>query len=143
MVVTADLAPGGIPAMPSGKLALVYRLEEARDDIAARGRERGFVSSEDLLDGLPDEDLTPDQIDEFLSHVEEYLRGEGIDVIEIPAGEPAEDGSTGAPSTQDRGLPAPTTDPVRMYLKEIARVPLLAPAEEVDLAMRVEAGTLA
>ena len=143
MVVTGNLAPAEIPAIPSGTLALADRLEEARDDIAARGRERGFVSSEDLLHGLPDEDLTPDQIDEFLSHVEEYLRGEGIDVIEIPAGEPAEDGSTGAPSTQDRGPPAPTTDPVRMYLKAIARVPLLAPAEEVDLAMRVEAGTLA
>jgi RNA polymerase primary sigma factor len=39
--------------------------------------------------------------------------------------------------------PAPTYDPVRMYLREIGKVPLLTAAQEVDLAMRIEAGDLA
>jgi RNA polymerase primary sigma factor len=135
MTTAGKLAPAEPPAISVLKPALADRLVEARDDIAAQGRERGFVSSEDLLDRLLDEDLSPEQIDEFLSLVEEYLRDEGIDVIEIPV-EETERGAIDA----DRGLPVPTTDPVRLYLKEIARVPLLAAAEEVDLAMRIEAG---
>ena len=39
-------------------------------------------------------------------------------------------------------LKAPTNDPVRMYLKEIGKVPLLNAAQEVDLARRIEAGEL-
>src|SRR5439155_22227608 len=40
-------------------------------------------------------------------------------------------------------LKAPTNDPVRMYLKEIGKVPLLTAAQEVDLAMRIESGEFA
>jgi RNA polymerase primary sigma factor len=40
-------------------------------------------------------------------------------------------------------LKAPTNDPVRMYLKEIGKVPLLTAAQEVDLARRIEAGEFA
>src|SRR5438067_34238 len=40
-------------------------------------------------------------------------------------------------------LKAPTNDPVRMYLKEIGKVPLLTAAQEVDLAMRIEGGEFA
>ena len=43
----------------------------------------------------------------------------------------------------DTALKAPTNDPVRMYLKEIGRVALLTAQEEVDLAMRIEAGLMA
>ena len=53
--------------------------------IAARGRERGFVTSEDLLEGLPVEDLTPEQVEDFLTQIEDHLRQEGIDVIEVPS----------------------------------------------------------
>jgi RNA polymerase primary sigma factor len=113
-------------------------LEEAKETITARGRERGFVTSEDLLEAVPVDDFTPEQIEEFLSQVEEHLRGEGIEVIEVPS-----DDLTDA--VVPRGvdvdlLKAPTNDPVRMYLKEIGKVPLLTAAQEVDLARRIEAG---
>src|SRR6266516_637097 len=68
--------------------------DEAKEALAARGRERGFVSSEDLLEGLPVEDLTPEQVEEFLTQVEEYLRQEGIDVIEVP-GDDVDEGDLG------------------------------------------------
>jgi hypothetical protein len=51
--------------------------------IAAQGRERGFVSSTDLLEGLSAEDLSPEQVEAFLMDVQEYLRQEGIEVLEI------------------------------------------------------------
>jgi hypothetical protein len=60
-------------------------IDEAKEVIVARGRERGgFVTSEDLLEGLPVEDLTPEQVEDFLTQVEEHLRQEGIEVIEVP-----------------------------------------------------------
>jgi RNA polymerase primary sigma factor len=115
-------------------------LEEAKESITARGRERGFVTSEDLLEAVPVDDFTPEQIEEFLTQVEEHLRGEGIEVIEVP-------GDETDPVAQRQIdvdlLKAPTNDPVRMYLKEIGKVPLLTAAQEVDLARRIEAGEFA
>jgi len=112
-------------------------LEEAKEQITARGRERGFVTSDDLLDAVPVDEFTPEQVEEFLTQVEEHLRGEGIEVIEVP-GEEA-DPTTNVRIEVDL-LKAPTNDPVRMYLKEIGKVPLLTAAQEVDLARRIEAG---
>jgi RNA polymerase primary sigma factor len=115
-------------------------LEEAKEQITARGRERGFVTSEDLLDAVPVDDFTPEQVEEFLTQVEEHLRGEGIEVIEVPG----DDGDATAVRQLDVDLlKAPTNDPVRMYLKEIGKVPLLTAAQEVDLARRIEAGEFA
>ena len=118
------------------------RLEEAVEAIAARGRERGFVSSRDLVQGLPVEDLTPQQIETFLGDVEEYLRRKGIEVLETrwEASEGEEEEPRGIRRGRD-DLPA--NDAVELYLKEIDRVPLLTAAQEVDLAMRMEAGDLA
>jgi RNA polymerase primary sigma factor len=116
-------------------------LEEAKEAITARGRERGFVTSEDLLESVPVDDFTPEQLEEFLTQVQEHLQGEGIEVIEVP-GDELGDGAAAARIDVDL-LKAPTNDPVRMYLKEIGKVPLLTAAQEVDLARRIEAGELA
>ncbi len=115
-------------------------LEEAKEAITARGRERGFVTSEDLLESVPVEDFTAEQVEEFLTAVEEHLRTEGIEVIEVPGEDLSEPGT--ARIDVDL-LKAPTNDPVRMYLKEIGKVPLLNAAQEVDLARRIEAGEFA
>src|SRR5437870_10968979 len=116
-------------------------LDDAREAITNRGRERGFVTSDDLLEMLPDDDLSPEQIEEFLSRLEDHLREEGIEVIEVP-GEEAGDGA-GARLPSAKELKTPSYDPVRMYLKDIGRVSLLTAAQEVDLAMRIEAGEIA
>jgi RNA polymerase primary sigma factor len=105
--------------------------------ISARGHERGFVTSQELLQGFAAEDLSREQVEGFLMDVQEYLRKEGIEVLEIP-GEKSE-GERGPRDRDD----VPANDPVRIYLKDIGRVPLLTPAQEVDLAMRVEAGGFA
>jgi RNA polymerase primary sigma factor len=113
-------------------------LEEAKELIVARARERGFVTSEDLVDGLPVDDISPEQVEDFLTQIEEHLREQGIEVIEVP-GEEDGDAATTLPRDEDL-LKAPTNDPVRMYLKEIGKVPLLTAAQEIDFAMRIEAG---
>jgi RNA polymerase primary sigma factor len=133
--------------VPPEPLQAVGRAEaraEATESLAARGRERGFVTSEDVLDGLPEVQLTPEQIEEFLAHVERVLRDEGIEVIEATGED--QDGrveTDGSGRRREELLKSPSYDPVRMYLKEIGRVPLLTAAQEVDLAMRIEAGELA
>ena len=114
-------------------------LDEVKETITARGRERGFVTSEDLLEAVPVEDFTPEQVEEFLTQVQEHLSTEGIEVIEVPGEET--DAATQVRIEVDL-LKAPTNDPVRMYLKEIGKVPLLNAAQEVDLARRIEAGEL-
>jgi RNA polymerase primary sigma factor len=116
-------------------------LDEAKEAITARGRERGFVTSEDLLESVPVDDFTPEQLEEFLTQVQEHLQGEGIEVIEVPGDELGD--SVAAARIDVDLLKAPTNDPVRMYLKEIGKVPLLTAAQEVDLARRIEAGELA
>ncbi len=112
-------------------------LDEVKESITAKGRERGFVTSEDLLEAVPVDDFTPEQVEEFLTQIQEHLSAESIEVIEVP-------GEDTDPATNVRIevdlLKAPTNDPVRMYLKEIGKVPLLNAAQEVDLARRIEAG---
>jgi len=134
--------PSGSPRLGDGvtEVARDLGLEEAKEAITARGRERGFVTSEDLLDAVPVEEFTAEQVEDFLTQVEEHLRSEGIEVIEVPGDEV--DSSAQRQIDVDL-LKAPTNDPVRMYLKEIGKVPLLTAAQEVDLARRIEAGEFA
>jgi RNA polymerase primary sigma factor len=110
--------------------------------IAAQGRERGFVTSGDLLQGLSAEDLSPEQVEAFLMDVQEYLRHEGIEVLETRR-EASED-EVGKPrGIREGGDEVSANDPVRLYLNDIAKVRLLTAAQEVDLAMRMEAGDFA
>jgi RNA polymerase primary sigma factor len=90
------------------------------------------VTSQDLLQGLGVEDPSTEQVEGSLTNVQGYLRKE------------ASEGGGEEPRGIRRGrddLPAP--DPVRLYLNEVGRVPLLTAAQEVDLAMRMEAGGFA
>jgi RNA polymerase primary sigma factor len=138
-------APAGAGLAPVAAAAEVppgVNVEEVKEAITARGRERGFVTAEEILEGFPAEDLSPEQLDALLMQVEEHLRQEGIEVVEAEPGDLEPEPEVGAirlPREEDL-LKAPTNDPVRMYLKEIGKVPLLTAAQEVDLAMRIEAG---
>ena len=124
-----------VPARDESPLSL----DEVKESVTAKGRERGFVTSEDLLEAVPVDDFTPEQVEEFLTQVQDHLTTEGIEVIEVPGEET--DAATQVRIEVDL-LKAPTNDPVRMYLKEIGKVPLLNAAQEIDLARRIEAGEL-
>jgi hypothetical protein len=66
-------------------------LDEAKEAIAALGPERAFITSEELLNRVPELDLSPQQIEEFLADVQDHLRGEGIEILEVLG---REEGST-------------------------------------------------
>ena len=113
-------------------------LDELKKKLLARGKTQGSLTYEEInatFDVL--EEVTPEQLDEFF----EEITAAGIEIVDDQKDEkPEAEGEEEAEQPIPDGLSL--DDPVRMYLKEIGRVPLLSMEQEKSLAMRIEAGEL-
>jgi RNA polymerase primary sigma factor len=123
-------------------------IEELRG-LATEGRERGYLTFEEIATCLEEVEVTKEQISEFRAHLVET----GVDivaqdgrpappgVVEAPPG-PGPDG-VAAPKKPEIDLTVePSLDSLRLYLRSIGRVDLLTADQEVALARRIERGDM-
>ena len=112
----------------------------------AKGKERGYITFDELNAILPSDQNSSEQIEDLMASLSEM----GIQVVES---EEQEDGETVAPVTEkaeeeaeeqtgniDEATVGRTDDPVRMYLREMGSVELLSREGEIAIAKRIEAG---
>ena len=113
--------------------------QQAQKLLMKLGKERGYVTHDELNAALPAEDFTSEQIDEFMSTLSEM----GVSVVEAADGDDSsenEEEETRASGNVSDSDVSGTDDPVRMYLREMGSVELLSREGEIAIAKRIEAG---
>jgi len=130
-------------------------MDQELSSLVSRGIQDGFLTYEDVNTYLPDEDVSPEKLDRLLFAIERS----GIQLVDaasakakaVRSPEPnvAEMRESSGRSDRDGvevvtlsaaaiEMPKPSDDPIRMYLSQMAEIPLLSREEEISLAKKIE-----
>jgi len=120
------------------KVEEIKTFDERKKELIEEGQKKGFITFEELAKALQGLDMDADSLDQLYNSFVEA----GISVI--TEDEASSDGSKKEEvlvlNDEDLTKDVNINDPVRMYLKEIGRISLLTPEEEMDLSVRVADG---
>ena len=132
--------------------------EKDLQELVAKGKACGYLTYDEVNDYLPDEEVNPEKLDNLLISLEER----GIDLVDAPPETEFFDSSRQAKSAKGKGkdetplakgqvrtgpvndapppseVPKWSSDPIRMYLSQMAEIPLLKREEEISLAKKIE-----
>jgi RNA polymerase primary sigma factor len=139
---TAKVGPQEQVSAPDGPL-----MDGAAQDVKkllAKGKERGYLTIDELNAILPQDQVSSEQIEDTMTMLSEMginvIDGEEADeAVEKPAPEASEEAQPVAGNLNDDEI-GRTDDPVRMYLREMGSVELLSREGEIAIAKRIEAG---
>ncbi|MFZ5779557.1 MAG: RNA polymerase sigma factor RpoD [Pseudomonadota bacterium] len=112
--------------------------------LVQKGKERGYITYDELNAALPPDEVSSEQIEDTMAMLSEA----GVNVVEAEeqedtssaAAEPAKTAVVAAEATGEDEELGRTDDPVRMYLREMGSVELLSREGEIEIAKRIEAG---
>jgi len=116
--------------------------------LIAKGKQRGYLTYEEMNDDLPDQPVSPDKLDSLLMTLDE----EGIELIDEaeaaqrePFAEDVKEGEAQPKAKADAVVPDEleaeskrVDDPVRVYLSQMGEIPLLTREQEIALAKKIE-----
>ena len=117
--------------------------------LVEQGQEKGFLTYDEIASALEDVDLTKEQVEDFTAFLVdqaiELVEGEQHKALpfEQPAPAPTEEEAKAAAAPKLDLSVEPSLDSLRLYLREIGKVPLLTADQEVALAKRIERGDMA
>ncbi len=114
-------------------------------DLINRGREQGYLTYDEVNDHLPDDISDPDQVEDIIQMINDmgirvYEVAPDADELLMTDGEASPDEIAAAALAAVETEAGRTTDPVRMYMREMGTVELLTREGEIAIAMRIEEG---
>jgi len=112
--------------------------EEQFEVLAIKGKSQGYLTLDEINDCLPDDDFSPESVDELLIKLE----SQGIKVVskvpESPNANLKTVASVTAKQSTASGMPKLSDDPIRLYLTQMSQIPLLTRDQEISLARQIE-----
>ena len=120
-------------------------MEKDLQSLVVKGKGQGYLTYDDVNGYLPDQDVTPEKLDNLLIALDEM----GIELVDQPPVQPGqpqlklysppkEDDQPSLVLKPDEMEKKLNSDPIRLYLSQMSQIPLLDRAEEISLAKKIE-----